>query len=91
MAERRKRLTEKLSEVDEHLESGEPVNTELAAPLHAALGNVRQAIETPSADDEDHGELTEALGDLALNLEVSHPKLTELLNRIADLLAGAGI
>lgn len=90
MAERRKRLTEKLSEVDEHLESGEPVNTELEAPLQAALGNVRQAIETPS-DDEDHGELTEVLGDLALSLEVSHPKLTELLNHISELLAGAGI
>tara|TARA_R110002096_G_scaffold361075_1_gene554068 strand:- start:7580 stop:7846 length:267 start_codon:yes stop_codon:yes gene_type:complete len=88
MTERKKRLTAKLDEVDEHLEAAE-VDSELQEPLQATLGNVRLAIDAP--DEEEHEDLTDALSDLALNLEVSHPKLTELLNRISDLLAGAGI
>ncbi|MCP4448650.1 MAG: DUF4404 family protein [Myxococcales bacterium] len=91
MPERRKRLTAKLNEVDEHLESAGPVDSAIEEPLQAALGNVREAVEAASADDEEHEELTEALGDLALRLEVSHPKLTELLNHISELFAGAGI
>lgn len=91
MPERRKRLTAKLNEVDEHLEAAEPVHSDLEEPLQEALGGVRQAIEAPPADTEEHDELTEALGDVALKLEVSHPKLTELLNHISELLAGAGI
>lgn len=90
MAERRKRITEKLNELHEHLDSGEPIDSEIEEPLQQAIGDVKQAVET-SVDDSDHRVLTETLGDLALNLEVSHPKLTEILNRISDLLAGAGI
>lgn len=91
MPERRKRLTAKLNEVDEHLDAAEPVDSAIEEPLKEALGGVRKAIEKPPADDEAHEELTDALSDLALSLEVSHPKLTELLNHISGLLAGAGI
>ena len=91
MPERKKRLTAKLSEVDEHLEQSEPVEQVLKEPLAEALGGVRQAVNSVPGADEDNEELSEVLGDLALKLEVSHPKLTELLNHISELLAGAGI
>lgn len=91
MAERKKRLTAKLGEVDEHLEQSEAVEEDLKEPLEEALGGVRQAVNATPGTDQDTEELTEALGDLALKLEVSHPKLTELLNHISEILAGAGI
>ena len=90
MPERRKRLTDKLSEFDDHLGAGDPLDAELEEPLQEAIGSVRQALEA-SGDSEDHEDLTDALSDLALKLEVSHPKLTELLNHISEILAGAGI
>lgn len=89
MLERKKRLTEKLQEFDDHIASGEPVDDALAEPLHQAIGSVRQVID--SDDDEDHSTISEALGDIALNLEVTHPRLTQLLNNISEILAGAGI
>ncbi len=88
MAERRKRLTAKLDEIDEHLRS-EEVATDLEEPLQEAIGNVRQAVSNPS--DEGHQELSESLEDLALSFEVTHPRLTALLNNLSELLSGAGI
>jgi len=91
MAERRKRLTAKLGELDEQLSSDGPVQDELAEPLKEALGSLREVVETPPGDNEGQEELGETIGDLALSLEVSHPKLTRLLNQISEILAGAGI
>lgn len=91
MPERKKRLTEKLQELDEHIGSGEPIERDLDEPLRQTIGSLRQVVETPTEDDEDHRDLSEALGDMALKLEVSHPKITRLLNQISDILAGAGI
>jgi hypothetical protein len=90
VAERRKRITEKLNELHEQIQSGEPIDSGLEEPLHQAIGEVKQAVD-PDAEDPDHSVLSDTLGDLALNLEVSHPKLTEILNHISELLAGAGI
>ena len=91
MPERRKRITEKLSEVHENIKASEPIASEIHEPLHDALGKVEQVVEADAESEEDHSILSETLGDLALNLEVSHPKLTNLLNNISELLAGAGI
>ena len=91
MTERRKRLTEKLQELDEHIGSGEPIEAPLDEPLRQTIGSLRQVIETPPENDEDHRDLSEALGDIALQLEVSHPTFTRLLNQISGILSGAGI
>ncbi len=91
MAERRKRITEKLSELHENIKSGDPIASELDEPLRDAIGKVEEAVDENAADDADHSILTETLGDLALNLEVSHPRLTKILNHISELLSGAGI
>lgn len=91
MTERRKRLTEKLQELDEHIASGEPVDETLAQPLDQAIGSVRQVIAAPEDSDEDEGALSEILGDIALKLEVTHPRLTQALNSLSEILAGAGI
>lgn len=92
MADRRKRITEKLSELHENIKDGDPIAPELHEPLHEAIGQVEQAVEVnEDADEGDHSILTETLGDLALGFEVSHPKLTGILNRISEILAGAGI
>ena len=89
MTERRRRLTEKLAELDEHIDSGEPIDGPLDEPLRQTIGNLRQIAEA-EGDDDNEG-LSEALVDIALELEVSHPKLTRLLNQISDILSGAGI
>jgi rRNA maturation endonuclease Nob1 len=91
MAERRKRITEKLSELHSHIKSGDPIASEIHDPLHEAIGKVEEAVDEDADADADHSNLTETLGDLALNLEVSHPRITDVLNHISELLAGAGI
>lgn len=91
MPERRKRITEKLSELHENIKSGDPIASEIHDPLHEAIGKVEEAVDEKADADADHSNLTETLGDLALNLEVSHPRITDILNRISELLAGAGI
>jgi hypothetical protein len=91
MPERRKRITEKLSELHENIKSGDPIASEIHEPLHDAIGKVEMAVDENAESDADHSNLSESLGDLALNLEVSHPRLTEILNKISELLAGAGI
>jgi hypothetical protein len=90
MPDRRKRITEKLSELHANIKEGDPIAAELDEPLRNALGQVEKAASSET-DEEDHSTLADSLGDLALNLEVSHPKLTDLLNHISELLAGAGI
>lgn len=89
MPDRRKRITEKLSELHANIKEGDPIALELDEPLRNALGQVEAAAS--SETEEDHSSLSDTLGDLALNLEVSHPKLTNILNQISELLAGAGI
>ena len=91
MAERRKRITEKLSELHENIKSSDPIASEINDPLHDAIGKVEQAVDENAEQDADHSILSETLGDLALNLEVSHPRITDILNHISELLAGAGI
>ena len=89
MPERRKRLTEKLNEVDGHLEA-ETVAAELAEPLQEAIGALRTVVDAAEDDPENDEELAETFGDMALEFEVSHPKLTQVLNQISELLAGSG-
>ncbi len=91
MAERRKRVTEKLNELHDNIKSGDPIDSELEEPLQAAIGEVEEAVVADATVEDDHSILNEKLGDLALNFEVSHPQLTNILNRISELLAGAGI
>ncbi|MBL4633243.1 MAG: DUF4404 family protein [Kofleriaceae bacterium] len=88
MPERRKRLSAKLDEINEHLEA-EPVESEKAESLQNAMGTLRTAVEAES--DDEHEELAQVFGDAALEFEVSHPKLTSVLNQISQILAGAGI
>ena len=90
MPERKKQLTAKLDELDEHIESSNPIDATVDAPLQQVLGNLRVAVDDEESDVEKLG-IVDELGDIALSLEVSHPKLTEILNHISELLAGAGL
>jgi hypothetical protein len=58
MAERRKRITKKLDELHEHINTGEPIDSEIEQPLQQAIGDVQQAIDPQSEAEEDHTILT---------------------------------
>lgn len=90
MPERKKRLTEKLAELDQHIAGEAALHDELKEPLDSAIVNLRQMVQEDRPEEE-HQELSEILSDLALSAEVSHPRLTQLLNHMSELLAGAGI
>ena len=91
MPQRRKRLTEKLNELDQHIEEGAPLDSEVDEPLQQAIGELRQAADASPDKEPDHEALGETLGDLAMSLEVSHPRITEMLNHLSEILAGVGI
>ena len=91
MPQRRKHLEDKLAELDEHIESVAPLDSELAGCLQATLGDVRHAMSADARTADDHAALTDSLRDVGRRMGVSHPKLPELLEQVCASLAAVGL
>ncbi len=84
----RKTLQHALDELHHQLENTD----DIAPPDRAALERVRDELDLllePEAEDPEN--LAEQVDDAVTRFEVEHPKLTEIMNRIAHALAGMGI
>ena len=58
--------------------------------VDAAASHIQALLEDPNADNYP-STLADVLNDSVTALEVSHPRITELINRITELLASIGI
>jgi hypothetical protein len=84
-----KRLHEILDELHELLETDKEMGDEAVGALKQAADEIRGAVGTEP--DGDHDGLREQLNGALERLEGRHPKLTELVGRVADALSDIGI
>lgn len=77
-----------LRDLQHELEVSQQLNPEQTARIQRSIEEVKRAID-PNEPTE--GGLTEQLRELARELEVSHPRLTHTVGRVADALAQIGI
>ena len=90
---RHRELHEALAELHEALSGDVELDAELRAELEEVSQEITQALgQTPDASPpSEGGRLSDMAERLALRLEVSHPVLTGLLNRVTHQLASLGI
>ncbi len=74
-------IKKNLEEIKEELKSADQETSESLLPLISKLESQLEA------EDDDLADVKENLE----RFEVAHPALTEMLNRLADLLSGIGI
>lgn len=82
-----------LADLHEALSREGTIDQALRSELEGAAQEIAQALER-SADEHEAAspkQLSDTAQDLALQLEVSHPTLTNVLNRLAQQLANLGI
>jgi hypothetical protein len=84
-----KRLHEILDELHELLETEKEMGDEAVGALKQAASEIRGAVEEES--EGDHDGLLEQLNSALERFEGRHPKLTELVGRVADALSDMGI
>lgn len=83
-----KELTEALGVVHRELAQSDHLDPEDVEKLRVTIGQIQAALEQHS--DREQG-LSETVTHSALRFEESHPRLTETLGRIADMLQQMGI
>lgn len=81
-------LRELLAELHRELEAAESLSDEQAADLRAAIGEIHTVLRR---ERKETGSLAETFRSAADRLEVSHPRLTHAVGRVADALAQIGI
>jgi len=86
-------VREALAELHEALSREAELDRDLRTELEEAAGEIAQALERSSdeAQSQEHNLLSDTAQGLALQLEVSHPLLTDVLNRLTQQLANLGI
>lgn len=82
-------LRESLVELRAELDRLEAEEAEVRARLDALAAGIETKLDTPD-DAEDDDSLIEEVRDSVLELEVSHPKATAILNRIMAALGNLG-
>lgn len=83
-------VREALAELHEALSREGELDSELRTELEDAAAEIAQALER-SSDEAGLQEHSDTAQRLALQLEVSHPMLTDVLNRLTQQLANLGI
>jgi polyhydroxyalkanoate synthesis regulator phasin len=98
MTDEQKRSThnevrEALAELHDALSKEGELDRDLRTELEGAAAEIAQALERSSEEDSAQGDnrLSDTAQGLALQLEVSHPTLTDVLNRLTQQLANLGI
>ena len=84
------RLREALGQVHELLETSHDLEAEDRAELTATLREIQTAL-TDGAEETDSGSIVDQLRAAVSRFEDRHPRLTELIGRIADSLSELGI
>jgi hypothetical protein len=91
MADSGSSLTEILKDLHEVIEaSGDDLADEVRAELRETVEEIRQALD-PSEEAELTVSLRERLSRVLESFEESHPRLTEVVGRVADALSDLGI
>jgi hypothetical protein len=89
MGDADRQLHEALNEVHELLEDTADLQEEDRAELRSAIREIRVALDAGA--ESDAGSIRERLKAAVERFEESHPRLTEMVGRIADSLAELGI
>ena len=89
MGDADRRLHEALNEVHELLESTADLQEEDRAELRSAIREIQVALDKDP--ESDSGSVRDRLKAAVERFEESHPRLTEMVGRIADSLAELGI
>jgi hypothetical protein len=91
MSDSRSSLTEILTELHEVLEaSGDDLADDVRVELRETVEELRQALD-PSEDAELSVSLRDRLSRVLEGFEESHPRITEVVGRVADALSDLGI
>jgi hypothetical protein len=83
-------LKEIINELREVLDDPEDLSEELRAELRGAAEEILEALD-PDHERELSGSLRDRLTNALERFEVSHPKITETVGRLADALSDMGI
>ena len=83
-------LKEIINELREVLEDPEDLSEELRAELRGAAEDILEALD-PDHERELSGSLRDRLTNALERFEVSHPKITKTVGRLADALSDMGI
>lgn len=84
------KLKKLIVQLEAELEKTDISDKTTRASLSHLMADVKAKLKNPS-DKKSHAEMTTHLQGVALKFEVSHPKLTKLLNEISNLLSNIGI
>ena len=87
------RLREVLQELHESLESSEPIDAALHAPLRSAMEEIGRSLDPAhdgAAARKQHS-LSSRISELALEFEADHPTIAGTLNRLTHMLSNMGI
>ena len=83
-------LNEIIDELREALESPDDLDEELRAELRGAAEEILEALD-PNHERELSSSLRDRLTNTLERFEKSHPRLTEIIGRVADSLSDLGI
>jgi hypothetical protein len=83
-------LNEIINELREVLDDPEDLSEEFRAELRGAAEEILEALD-PDHERELSGSLRDRLTNALERFEVSHPKITETVGRLADALSDMGI
>lgn len=89
MGDADRRLHDALSEVHDFLETAEELEDADRAELRSALQDIRTALHEDSKENE--SSIGNGLRAAVERFEGRHPRLTEIVGRVADSLAEMGI
>jgi len=86
-------VREALAELHEALSKEGTIDRDLRSELEGAAAEIAQALDRRAEEHaaSEPNQLSDTAQDLALQLEVSHPTVTGVLNRLAQQLASLGI
>ena len=90
----REELKRTLESLHEELSKSAEIDPEVRKLLTDVAGDIEQALqdEPPGSDAEtEHSDLIDRVNNLASHFEQQHPKLAQIIGRIADGLSQLGI
>jgi hypothetical protein len=90
MGDADRRLHDALSEVQDLLETAHELEEQDRADLRSTMREIQEALKDDSGDS-DSGSIVSGLRAAVDRFEESHPRLTEVIGRVADALADLGI
>ena len=91
MSDKLDKLRATLKELEEELSSVEAFDAETAEMLQEVVREIQVALHSQDPASLRHSSLTDRLGDVTEQFEITHPTLTGILTRIIDGLGQMGI